>query len=323
LALDGESHHRKALINLIYVAPLALSSPIYNHLAHLDLMDYFIGSNDITTDKDYKHIFKHLHNALLHDNSCLVHGIHLTYTVICKHFKDSGFTDAHISCILNPTDKQNVVLTYALLKDLWTLLWADPDSSALTYIKVQESLHIYGKLSYQLVFPYICTELSLSEQLEHLSAAVHLILALYILDGAQLAFIPGPLFINISIMVKNIFFCVIKAKVDHSNELFFLVLLGTDQLESLFRILHTMIGNDTNLNMLQLSLHITSTTEVSSILAKHPKWDKGPHQLHLPALSKSSEELPNSVDHIGLNVYLSPERLYPSGLMLATLWKHG
>ena len=99
-------------------------------------MNYFIGPDDITTDKDYKHIFKYLCNALLCDNGCLVHGICLTCAVIHKHFKDSGFTNAHISCILDPTDKQDVVLAYALLKDLWTLLLADPDSSAPTYIKV-------------------------------------------------------------------------------------------------------------------------------------------------------------------------------------------
>ena len=146
------------------------------------------------------------------------------------------------------------------------------------------------------MFLYICTELSLSEQLEHLSAAVHLILALYVLDSARSVFISGPLFIDISIMVKNTFFCVAKAKVNHLNKLFFLVLLGTNQLESLFGILCTMIENNTNLDMLQLSLHITSTIEVSSILAKHPKWDKGLCQLHLPVLStvnlpKSSQTL--------------------------------
>ena len=100
------------------------------------------------------------------------------------------------------------------------------------------------------MFLYICTELSLSEQLEHLSAAVHLILALYVLDSARSVFISGPLFIDISIMVKNTFFCVAKAKVNHLNKLFFLVLLGTNQLESLFRILCTMIENNTNLDML-------------------------------------------------------------------------
>jgi hypothetical protein len=77
-----------------------------------------------------------------------------------------------------------------------------------TYIKVRKVLHIYGELSHHLMFPYICVKLSLSEQLEHLSAVVHLILALYVLDDAWSDFIPTPLFINISIMVKNAFFYI-------------------------------------------------------------------------------------------------------------------
>jgi len=111
---------------------------------------------------------------------------------------------------------------------------------------------------------------------EHLSAAVHLILALYVLDDARSQFIPTSLFIDISIMVKNVFFCIAKAKIDHPNQPFFLVLLGTDQLESLFGILRTMVGNNANLDILQLALCITLTTEVLAILAKHPEWDKSP-----------------------------------------------
>ena len=323
LASDGESRRGKALTNLTYVAPLAPSSPIYDHLARLDLMDNFVGPDDVTADKDYKHIFKRLRNTLLRESGCLVHGVRLTRAVIRKHFKDSGLTDAHISHVLDPTDKQDVVLAYILLKDLWSLPPADPVSSTATYIKACEALRIYGELSYHLVFLYICIELSLSEQLEHLSAAIHLILALYVLDGTRSEFIPSPLFLDISIMVKNAFFCVAKAKVDHPNEPFFLVLLGTDRLESLFGILRTMVGNDANLDILQLSLRITSTTEVSSILAKHPGWDKGPHRLRLPTVSRSFDELTNSVDHIGPGSYLRPEKLYPSSLTLATPWKCG
>jgi len=323
LASDGESCHGKALTNLTYVAPLAPSSPIYDHLVHLDLMDYFVGHDNITADKDYKHIFKRLHNALLRKNSCLVDSVRLTCAVIRKHFKDSGFTDAHISHVLDPADKQDVVLAYGLLKDLWSLPPADPVSSSLTYIKVRKALCIYGELSYHLVFPYICIDQSLSEQLEHLSAAVHLILALYVLGDARSEFIPSPLFINIAIMVKNTFFCIAKAKVDHPNDPFFLVLLGTDRLESLFGILCTMVGNDANLDILQLSLRVTSTTEVSSILAKHPEWDKGLRRLRLPTVSRSFDDLTNSVDHIGPRAYLCPEKLYPSSLTLATPWKHG
>jgi len=323
LASDGESCCGKALANLTCVAPLTPSSPIYDQLIHLDLMDYFVGPDDITADKDYKHIFKHLRNALLHENGCVVRNVRLTHAVIRKHFKDSGFTDTHINYVLDPTDKQDVVLAYSLLKDLWSLPMADPISSSPTYFKACEALRIYGELSYHLIYPYICVDLSLSEQLEHLSAAVHLVLALYVLDDAQSHFIPAPLFVDMSIMVKNAFFCVAKAKVNHPNQPFFLVLLGTDRLESLFGILRTMVGNDTNLDVLQLALRITSTTEVSTILAKHPEWDRSPRRLRLPTVSRNLDELSSTLDHIGPRAYSRPERLHPARLTLATPWKRG
>ena len=152
---------------------------------------------------------------------------------------------------------------------------------------------------------------------------MHLILALYVHDNAKSDFIPSVLFTDIGIMVKNVFFCVAKAKIDHPTEPFFIVLLGTDQLESLFGILHTMVGNDANLDVLQLAIHITATTEVSNILAKHPEWDKSPCRLRLPNVSRDMDNIPNSADHTGPKAYLQPEKLYPSGLTTATPWKRG
>jgi hypothetical protein len=152
---------------------------------------------------------------------------------------------------------------------------------------------------------------------------MHLILALYVHNNAKLDFIPSMLFTDIGIMVKNVFFCVAKAKIDHPLDPFFIVLLGTDRLESLFGILCTMIGNDANLDVLQLALRITATTEVSNILAKHPEWDKSPCRLRLPNVAKDMENIPNSVDHIGPKAYLNLKRLYPSTLTVATLWKRG
>ena len=323
LASDGESRCGKALAKLTYVAPLAPSSPIYDQLVHLNLMDYFVGPDNITADKDYKHVFKRLRNTILRENGSLICGVHIMRAVIRKHLKDSGFTDTHINHVLDPTDKQDVMLAYSLLKDLWSLPMANPVSSTPTYIKARDTLRIYGALLYHLIFPYICVELSLSEQLEHLSVAMHLTLALYVLDGAWSHFIPTSLFVDIGIMVKNVFFCVAKAKVNHPNDPFFLVLLGTDRLEALFGILRTMVGNDTNLDVLQLALRITSTTEVSTILAKHPEWDRSPHRLCLPTVSKNSVEVSNSLDHIGPRAYLHPDDLRPSSLTLATPWKRG
>jgi hypothetical protein len=46
-----------------------------------------------------------------------------------------------------------------------------------------------------------------------------------------------------------------------------------------------MVGNDANLDILQLALYVTAMTEVSNILARHPDWDKSPHHLHLPSVT--------------------------------------
>jgi hypothetical protein len=60
-----------------------------------------------------------------------------------------------------------------------------------------------------------------------------------------------------------------------------------------------MVGNDANLDILQLALRVTVTTEVSNILAKHPEWDKSPCRLNLPTVTKAMDIVSNSTDHIG------------------------
>jgi hypothetical protein len=323
LASDGESRRGKALTKLTYIAPLAPTSPIYPHLSHLDLLDLFVGADDITADKDYKHVFKRLRNTLLREKGSIVHGVKLTHGLIRKHLRDTGLSDAHVERILNPTDKQDVVLAYTLLRDLWSLPPADPDTSSHSYIEVRDALRLYGRFSYHLIFPYICTELSLSKQLEHLSTAMHLALSLYAYDDTKSGFIPNALFVDIGIMIKNVYFCVAKAKTDHPSEPFFIVLLGTDRLETLFGILRTMIGNDANLDLLQLALRVTATTEVSNILARHPEWDRRPRRLHLPNVSTDMDSIPRTADHVGPGAYACPERLCPSTVTLATPWKRG
>ncbi|KAF8220310.1 hypothetical protein L208DRAFT_1334531, partial [Tricholoma matsutake] len=134
-----------------------------------------------------------------------------------------------------------------------------------------EAIWTLGKLLYHMVFPYLCINLSLSEQIEHLSAMAHLALALY--KSARQDFIPTNLYINVMLMIKNVLFCVAKAKIDDPDGELWILLLATDCLEELFGILHTMVGNDTNLDILQLICHLAGTTEVSNILAKYPHWD--------------------------------------------------
>jgi len=153
--------------------------------------------------------------------------------------------------------------------------------------------------------------------------AIHLALALYIHDNAKSLFIPNALFINIGIMVKNVFFCIAKTKADHPLEPFFIMLLGTNRLETLFGLLRTMIGNDTNFDMLQLTLCVTATTEVSNILARHPEWDRRPCRLHLPNMSRDMDGISKVADHIGPGAYTCLERLRPFMVMLVMPWRCG
>ncbi|KAK0444289.1 uncharacterized protein EV420DRAFT_1216181, partial [Desarmillaria tabescens] len=103
---------------------------------------------------------------------------------------------------------------------------------------------------------------------------------------------------DIMIMIKNAYLCAAKGKVDNPDGLFYLILLGTDGLEKLFRILRMMVGNDANVDMLQLSTWLTGTTEVANILAKYPQWDRGPRRLRLPALARNLSPVPLNEDHL-------------------------
>ena len=135
-----------------------------------------------------------------------------------------------------------------MLKNIWNLPHLDAQTSSKSpgFLQTQETLWILGKLLFHLVFPYLCIDLSLSKQLEHLSAAAYLALALYQIAGKD--FIPTNLYIDVMLMIKNAFFCVAKAKVDNLEGEFWIILLGTDRLKELFGILRMIVGNDANVD---------------------------------------------------------------------------
>lgn len=65
VASDGESRRGSALITLTHKRPLSPTSPIYPLLSNLWLMNLLVGDNDLTAEKDYKHVVKRLQNLLL------------------------------------------------------------------------------------------------------------------------------------------------------------------------------------------------------------------------------------------------------------------
>ncbi|KAF7420950.1 hypothetical protein PC9H_011469 [Pleurotus ostreatus] len=320
IASDGESRRGEALVRLTFKHALKPTSPLYPLLSQLPFFNLEVGDDDITADKDYKHVFKRLRNLLLREKGLTVHGVHIRPSVIRNQLQSNKISGGRINHLLNPADKQDVKLAFDLLREIWSLPPPPPGSSPSFY-DTRKALCTLGQVFRHVMLPYICVDLSLSEQLTHLSAAAHLLLALVSENEGVTKLMPTQLYIDMMIMVKNVYFCVAKAKVDAPDSQFWITLLGTDRLETLFGILRTMIGNDANVDAYQLGSRLTGTAEVSTILAKHPEWDRAPRRLKLPVLSKDGFDIHSDVDHVNPASWRGNVRVRQ--VLLQTCWKLG
>src|SRR5260370_10134433 len=131
---------------------------------------------------------------------------------------------------------------------------------------------------------------------------------------------PTQLYSDIQIMIKNVYFCVTKAKVDPDITHFYTILLGTDQLEATFGILWTIVGNDVNADTLQLTTRLSHVSEVQNILASHPEWDHAPCCLKLPLLNEL-EKNSQHVDHITPSLWEGDVDV--GRVFLLTAWQDG
>ena len=141
------------------------------------------------------------------------------------------------------------------------------------------------------MLPYVSVDLDLDQQLVHLSAAAHMAFYLYRVNSARSQFMPTQSYVDIMIMVKNVYYCVAKVKVDNPHGSFYPILLGTDRLETFFGLIRTAVGTDANVDLLQLGSRASGLTEVAAILAEHPEWDIGTRRLALPQITQL-EKLP-------------------------------
>ena len=276
---------------------LPSTSAIYQQLKPLTFLNFLVGEDDITADKDFKHIFKRQRNLMLRNKGFLIEGFCITPSILCLHLCSNGVPQHRIWSLLNPNDKQDVVLGYRLLKEIWSLLLA-PSLGDPMFLRARKVLGLYGEFARHLINSYICVDLNLDEQLTHLSTAAHLAFYFYTHNSTRMDFMPSQSYIDIMIMIKNTYFCVAKSKVDHPNGKFFLILLGTDKLEGFFGLVRTAVGTDCNADLLQLGSRASGLTEVAVILSLHPEWDRAPRRLNLPAMTMETDELTSKIDHI-------------------------
>ncbi|EIW82024.1 hypothetical protein CONPUDRAFT_54412, partial [Coniophora puteana RWD-64-598 SS2] len=296
LASDGEARRGAAFVRLTHKAKLSPNSPIYAYIGLLHLLNQLVGDDDITSDKDYKHIFKCLRNALLREMGIMIYGFHMQPSVLEFQLCSAGVPPHQVSYLLNPEDKQDVILAYKLLRHIWRM----PPAGANTrpgFASARKYICILGDFFRHLISPYIDPKMSLRDQLFHLSVATHLMCSLYMHPAGGNAFLPKVLHTDIQIMIKNTFFSVAKAKVNRPCGEFYIILLGTDRLEVTFGYIRSVVGSNANTDIYQLGGRIAALTNTAQILADHSEWDSGTRRLHLPPLD-SEEDITSKSDHV-------------------------
>jgi hypothetical protein len=276
---------------------LSPDSPIYALLQPLEFLNLLVGPDDITVDKDFKHIVKCQRNIFMCAKGVEIMGFCITPSILRSQLEFNGSPPHHLRSLLNPNDKQDVILAYSLLKDIWSLP-PSPAGCDPAFALARRALNIYGEFAWHLMLPYVCIDQNLDEQLIHLSATAHLAFLLYRHNHASTRFMPRQSYLDIVLMVKNAYFCVAKMKIDNPAANFYLILLGTDRLETFFGLIRTAVGTDANVDMLQLGSCASGLTEVVAILAEHPEWDYGTRRLALPVFSEEATEFTSKADHI-------------------------
>ena len=97
------------------------NSSIYPILSPLKFLNLQVGDDDLTCNKDWKHIFKRWCNLLLRQHRVVVNSVWITPDIIQDQFKLAGLSVEHIRSLFNPDDQQDIKMAFDMLKDIWSV----------------------------------------------------------------------------------------------------------------------------------------------------------------------------------------------------------
>ncbi|KAK0435891.1 hypothetical protein EV421DRAFT_1892501 [Armillaria borealis] len=135
VASDGEARRGEALIRLTFKHPLPEDSPIFPLLNRLQFMNMEVGDDDLTADKDYKHVIKRFRNLVLRDAGLVVRSVHIKPSMIRLHLASNGLSTTRINHLFEPEDRQ--------------------DTASPGFIAAREALRTFGKLVRHIILPYV------------------------------------------------------------------------------------------------------------------------------------------------------------------------
>lgn len=112
IASDGDPRHRRTLIEITLRSTLTPQSKLHALLSSLPLFNTRCGADDITSDFDWKHVFKRFRNTLLRRlKGISINNILFTVSVLKLHLTLAGrMSSATADTLLAPNGRQDVVL---------------------------------------------------------------------------------------------------------------------------------------------------------------------------------------------------------------------
>lgn len=277
ISSDGDATRRRSLHKLLMCEDLSPLSPIHRLLSPLKLMNMRVGSHAMTLNFDTKYLFKRFATLVRGSEGIIVGHSHIQSAEIRRHLSNHpNFTGSvtTIATLFDGKDHQNVPKAVRLLSAVSSIRMI-PD---INLDPASRPIILLGHLLDSLLLPFITPELTLTDQLIHLSMAAHILLSLYHCN--KTAFMPGQLYYDTQACIKNIYFCVAKQKVLDPDGKIFIGLCGTDRLEGEFGQIRSARGGS-NVDLLQLSDRAASAAQISEIFARNPSWDRGHRRLSL------------------------------------------
>jgi hypothetical protein len=296
ISSDGDFKHRAATLLFTFIRELDRNGKLFKKLGELSLFDYRCGDDDLTGNIDIKHICKRLRNSLIRLLASMIDSVVLTRQLIKQHLlRDSRHSAQHIDTRLNPNDRQNVKLMYDLLSAIAVLPEAKQTDSP-AFKNTRRVLRLLRALYRHILEAYTNIKLSLHDQLTHLSAAMHLMMAIYQKEAGRFA--PSQTYFDFMTAGKNIFFSDAKTQIDDPSGHFWIISPGTDPVELSFGRVRTMTGSDSNADMYQLGSRLNAAMQCDNILAEHPDWTRGPRRLRMPVWEDTAGDVSAKIDHI-------------------------
>lgn len=315
---DGDSRRRRATALITLTRTLDISDPLRQQLGNLRLFNFKCGFDDHTGDIEYKHLLKRSRNSLIRSAGTTIDGNLINSSILRNHLPSTGMDTQRINAIVSPNDKQDVKLAYDLLSSIAVLLPAQDNDPPAVH-NTRNSLRLLGEVYTHLLEAYTNINLDLHDQLQHLSSAAHLIMAIYSSDkGGSM---PSQTYFDWMTTIKNVYFCVAKTQIDDEEGKFWIILIGTDPLERVFGMVRIMHGADANADQQQLNDRVESGAVCSRILAENPSWDRSARRLTLKTWRDEAGDISAKVDHINPASWKGNVKV--KDVVLLTCWEEG